>query len=133
MLVDIHSEWMGDLLAIRAQSGTRGLIARQYVPAFRNDSLDFSILVLYAIRQVKKKKLTAAQEADEKKKAKLDKAAAKIQALIRGVLARQEYRRVLPALRKAKQARGFCVECEAKVCVEAQLVVLLPLTVCVCT
>ena len=25
----IHKDWMGDLLAIRAQSGTRGLLARQ--------------------------------------------------------------------------------------------------------
>ena len=42
-------------------------------------------------------------------------AATTIQALVRGVQGRVKYFKTLPALKKAKAARGFCVECESKV------------------
>jgi len=42
-------------------------------------------------------------------------AASKIQALARGVISRVNFLKELPQLKRARQFRGFCVECESKV------------------
>jgi hypothetical protein len=71
--------------------------------------------ILVSHRQAKKKKLTAAEEAELAIKNKRDNAATRIQAMARGVASRVQFRQQLPYLRKSKQMRGFCVECETKV------------------
>lgn len=48
-------------------------------------------------------------------KQKRHDAAAKIQALARGVSSRKRFKKNLPALKKALKMKSYCVECEAKV------------------
>jgi hypothetical protein len=48
-------------------------------------------------------------------KKKIHDAAAKIQALARGVIGRKRFKKNLPALKKALKMKSYCVECEAKV------------------
>ena len=55
------------------------------------------------------------EEKIKKREWLLNDSAAKIQGMVRGVLYRKRHIQLLPALKRAKQVRGFCVECENKV------------------
>jgi hypothetical protein len=92
-LEGLHGEWMQELLVIRAQTGFRGHKARE---TFRQKVEEY-------------KRFHAQEQANVQQKA-----AAKIQALIRGVLARKQFKKNLPALKRARRALAMCIECETK-------------------
>eukprot|EP01033_Poteriospumella_lacustris_P002854 gene2853-2078_t len=89
----LHGEWMQELLVIRAQTGFRGHKARE---TFRQKVEEY-------------KRFHAQEQANVQQKA-----AAKIQALLRGVLARKQFKKNLPALKRARRALAMCIECETK-------------------
>jgi len=93
----MHGDWMNDLLAIRAQSGVRGMLGKA---AFSKKATDT-------------KAEAAKNEANRK-----HWAATRIQAMARGVQSRIKLKKMLPVLRRERQARSFCVECEANVAVK---------------
>ncbi len=92
-LDDMHGDWMNELLAIRIETAGRGLLAK---------------------KTVDKQKIIVQQNQAEKSKENLMKSAAKIQALMRGVLGRKKHKKRLPALRKERQLRSLCVDCESR-------------------
>ena len=94
LIEGFHETWMQELMAIRAQSGIRAHLARQEF--LKRATAHKEQLILDRIR-------------------KKDEAAAKIQALLRGVLNRKRHKKNLPTLKKALKMRAYCVECEAKI------------------
>ncbi len=90
-LAGYHQSWMEELLAIRAQTGIRGMIARK----------EFA------------KKIEAHKiEQENKRKALRNVSATKIQAMVRGKLIRIHHKKNLPQLKKARKQRCFCVQCD---------------------
>jgi hypothetical protein len=91
MLENVHSSYLTELMALRTQTGARALLAK---------------------KQFLKKSAEYVKEIEAREKKRLDDAATKIQALMRGVFGRRKYKKMLPQLRKEAQQRSFCVECE---------------------
>jgi hypothetical protein len=92
-LEGLHEDFMHELLVIRAQNGVRAMLAKgEFVKRVAEHRVKKNI-------EIKNAKQTAA---------------IRIQALIRGVLDRKRFKKMLPALRKAIKTRMYCVECEAK-------------------
>ena len=92
----MHDDWMNELLAIRLEASTRGFLAK---------------------RIVTKRSLEVKVEMERRLNAKRAACAVKIQALARGVRGRLRFKKLLPQLKKDKNMRNFCVECEQRVCV----------------
>ena len=92
-LDDMHGDWMNELLAIRIETASRGLLAK---------------------KTIGKQKVIVQQNQAAKSKEVLMKSAAKIQALMRGVLGRKKYKKRLPTLRKERQLRSLCIDCESR-------------------
>jgi hypothetical protein len=90
-LEGMHSDYLKDLLVIRAQSGVRALIAKK-------EFLKKSSAVLKQTEVTTTNRLTGE--------------VLKIQSLARGYLSRKEYKAYLPYLQNQAQKRIFCVECE---------------------
>jgi len=87
----LHDVFLLELMAIRLETGARGMLSR---------------------KALAKRVAAAKKERQLEKERQLHRAVSRIQALVRGVLARKRHRKNLPQLKKAKQARLFCVECE---------------------
>lgn len=94
LIEGFHESWLQELLAIRAQSGVRAHLARAEFLKRANAHKEQIIL-----DRIKKK----------------DEAAAKLQAIIRGVLSRKRHKKNLPNLKKALKMKAYCVECEGKI------------------
>lgn len=92
-LAGYHQSWMEELLAIRAQTGIRGMIARK----------EFG------------KKIEAHKiEQENKRKALRNVSATQIQAMVRGKLNRIRHKKNLPQLKKSRRQRCFCIQCESQ-------------------
>jgi len=93
-ILGYHQSWMQELLAIRAQTGIRGMLAR---------------------KEFAKRIEAHKQEREAIKRQERNKAVTKIQALVRGKLSRTKFKKDLPNLKKARKQRCFCTQCEVQV------------------
>jgi hypothetical protein len=90
----IHGEHMIGLMTTRLQTGARAKIAR---------------------RTKKERAADRLREAELKEEKLRYAGATKMQALARGMKAREKFMKEVAQLRKEKQSRNFCVECESQV------------------
>ena len=79
--------------------------------------MNCNCLTKYNILFRTKKQLAAEKKAEVERKLELLKytSAAKIQALIRGVISREKFKKNVVQLKKELKGRNFCVECESQV------------------
>jgi len=95
-LGDMHTGWMGEILATRIETQARSKLAKNAVA---------------------RRSILSKTEKEEKERQRQASAATRIQALARGVAARIKFALDLPILRKQLQMRLFCVECEVTMAV----------------
>ena len=128
-LEELHSEWLEEIIVIRAQTGVRGMLGRK---AFVRKSAQ---MIKEAEEKFLKKKIAAAVSVqvthlvlalyinlqcivDSTTDLNTPPNTTHIyvlQAVMRGCLGRKRFVKALPGLIHASQMRLFCVECEKKV------------------
>ena len=72
-------------------------------------------MIFHNFRELSKRKGDHKFQLADKEYRRTYIAASRIQALVRGVISRKYFLKDLPQLKRARQVRGFCVECESKV------------------
>lgn len=108
----LHERWMHELMAIRAQTGVRGMLARRYV---FTHIFCLSIIITVDFSEFAKRLEAFKKQDQEEKKNKRDKSAIVIQALARGVVSRKKFKKNLPNLKKQQKMKIFCVQCEQQI------------------